>query len=106
MERLFGLIGNADVFCQSFRPGHLAKRGLGPEALAERRPGLIYVSINCYGHTGPWADRAGWEQLAQTVSGIAHESADEEGKPSLLPAAATDYTTGYLAAYGAIMSLC
>ncbi len=98
------LIQQADVFCQSYRPGALAKYGVSPEQLIEKKPGLIVVSINCYGHDGPWADRPGWEQLAQCATGIADLEA-KDGVPKLLPAAATDYTTGYLAALGATVAL-
>ena len=102
-EQLIALIKGADVFSQGYRSGALARRGLSPEALAEIRPGLIYTSLNCYGFVGPFADRAGWEQLAQAVTGIA----DEHGgrRPQLLPAAACDYITGYLAAYGTLLAL-
>jgi crotonobetainyl-CoA:carnitine CoA-transferase CaiB-like acyl-CoA transferase len=104
LQRLLGLVADADVFCQSYRKGSLAERGLGPEELAELAPGLIYASISCYGHVGPWARRGGWEQLAQTTSGIAMAGA-LDGVPRLIPAAATDYTTGYLAAAGALIAL-
>jgi len=59
----------------------------------------IYAAVSAYGPTGPFADRAGWEQLAQATSGIA--LLEGGGSPKLLPAAACDYTTGYLMA-GAI----
>lgn len=98
------LIGDADVFVDGYRPGSLARRGFGPEALASARPGLVVVSICCYGQPGPWAERAGWEQLAQSATGIACVEGSE-AEPKLLPAAATDYTTGYLAAYGVLEAL-
>ena len=50
------------------RLGTLARRGFGPEQVAALRPGIVYVSENCYGHVGPWAERPGWEQLGQTWS--------------------------------------
>ena len=75
-----------------------------PDALAERRPGLVYVTMNCYGDVGPWRARPGWEQLAQTVSGIASVQG-AGGPPVLIPAAACDYTTGYLAALGTMAAL-
>jgi crotonobetainyl-CoA:carnitine CoA-transferase CaiB-like acyl-CoA transferase len=102
--RLRGLAGGADVFAQGYRAGSLERRGFGPGALAELRPGIIYVSINCYGHGGPWRERPGWEQLAQTVSGIAVEQG-APGPPRRMPAAACDYTTGYLAALGTMVAL-
>lgn len=103
-ERLMGLVNEADVFSQSYRSGALDRLGFGPEALAAKRPGLIHVSINGYGHEGAWATRPGWEQLAQTVSGMAHVQG-AGGEPALLPAAVNDYTTGYLAAFGAMVAL-
>jgi len=102
-DRLRELVAGADVFSQGYRGGALDRLGFDMPALHELRPGLVYTSINCYGHEGPWADRAGWEQLAQTVTGIARENGEET--PRLLPAAATDYTTGYLAALGTLAAL-
>ena len=103
LEILHELVRKADVFSQGYRPGVLAERGLSPEALAEMRPGIVYTSMNCYGYDGPFKGRAGWEQLAQTVTGIAQEHGGSE--PALLPAAACDYITGYLAAYGTLLAL-
>lgn len=102
-EKLWSLIREADVFSQSYRHGALAKKGFSPEALAEARPGIVYTSVNCYGHEGPWQEIRGWEQLGQTVSGVADE--EGYGGPRLLPAAVTDFTTGYLAAFGTLVAL-
>jgi CoA transferase family III len=102
-QRLLNLLNTADVFSQGYRPGAMARLGLSPDELCRLKPGLIYTSMNCYGYEGPFADRAGWEQLAQTVTGIAHEHGGD--RPRLLPAAACDYTTGYLAAYGTLLAL-
>jgi hypothetical protein len=63
------------------------------------------VTINCYGDVGPWRTRPGWEQLAQTVSGVAAVQGGGPDRPALLPAAACDYTTGYLAALGTMAAL-
>ncbi|HXZ85522.1 MAG TPA: CoA transferase, partial [Myxococcota bacterium] len=103
-ERLRALVRGADVFAQGYRSGALARLGFGPERLFALRPGLVYTAINCYGHEGPWTERPGWEQLAQTVTGIAREHGGAE-RPRLLPAAATDYNTGYLAALGTMIAL-
>lgn len=101
---LKSLISEADVFSQSYRSGSFMRRGLGPEDVAALSPGIIYVSINCYGHRGPWERRPGWEQLAQTVTGIATEQGSVD-RPAVSPAAANDFTTGYLAAYGVMRAL-
>lgn len=98
------LLRESDVLSRGYRADALSRLGFDDERLLRERPGLIIVSINCYGHEGPWSERAGWEQLAQTVSGMALEQGGD-GPPCLVPAAATDYTTGYLAALGALTAL-
>jgi crotonobetainyl-CoA:carnitine CoA-transferase CaiB-like acyl-CoA transferase len=102
--QLRALVREAHVFSQGYRLGAMARRGFAPAELAQLRPGIVAVSINCYGHEGPWTARPGWEQLAQTATGMAHEHAGGEN-PALVPAAVNDYTTGYLAALGASCAL-
>jgi crotonobetainyl-CoA:carnitine CoA-transferase CaiB-like acyl-CoA transferase len=106
-SRLKVLVKGADVFSQAYRPGMIGKFGFGPEEVAALRPGIIYASINCYGADGPFSHRGGWEQVAQTMTGLCHEgrTAARPNGPALLPAAACDYTTGYLAAYGILLAL-
>jgi crotonobetainyl-CoA:carnitine CoA-transferase CaiB-like acyl-CoA transferase len=103
-QRLRMLASKTDVFIQGYRTGAMARRGFAPEDLAALRPGIVYVSINCYGHEGPFVQRPGWEQLAQSVAGIAAVEGAED-RPQLLPAAACDYTTGYLAALGTLAAI-
>jgi len=97
------LVRNADVFSQGYRPGIMDKHGLSPEQLAKERPGLIYLSISCYGHGGPFSNRGGWEQIGQSATGICLDNGDE--RPKLLPASACDYTTGYNGALGVLLAL-
>lgn len=101
------LVRQADVFSQGYRTGAMERHGFGVNEVVSQRPGIVYVSINCYGHEGDWRIRPGWEQLAQTVTGMAvrqgrHLQADA---PNLLPAAVNDYITGYLAALGTLVAL-
>ena len=108
VDVLRALVRDGDVFSQGYRSGALERRGFGPAQLAELNPGIIAVTINCYGDTGPWRERPGWEQLGQSVTGIAMAegaSLDPAGRPRLVPAAAADYTTGYLAALGTMAAL-
>jgi len=105
VKTLTDMIKDADVFVNGYRTGALEARGFGPNELAQIRPGIIYVNINCYGSVGPWVSRKGWEQLAQTTTGIAYEQRTKSGKPQLIPAAPNDYTTGYLAAYGTLLAI-
>ena len=118
---LTSMAKQTDVFSQGFRKGALDKRGFGPQQLAALRPGVIYVSENCYGHHGPWANRPGWEQFAQTVSGVAELqgqmsplSPDNERSiaagtdphaPRLTGAAMNDYVTASFATYGVLEAL-
>lgn len=105
LDRLKELCRSADVFVDSWRPGVLAKYGLTPERLSEIQPNLIYVSINTFGPHGPWADRGGFEQIGQLVSGICHTEG-RGGRPRLVPTHfLNDYLTGYLAAAGVVVAL-
>jgi crotonobetainyl-CoA:carnitine CoA-transferase CaiB-like acyl-CoA transferase len=97
------LVDKADVFSQGYRPGVMAKFGFSPEQLAARRPGIVSLSISCFGPDGPFSHRPGWEQIAQTVTGICDEGSP--ARPTLLPASACDYTTGFLGAYGVLLAL-
>jgi crotonobetainyl-CoA:carnitine CoA-transferase CaiB-like acyl-CoA transferase len=110
LAALKGLVREADVFSQGYRPGTLAERGLSPEALAALRPGLVYVSLSAFGHKGPWAGRRGFDTVVQTVSGITTRQAElfpgaEAGQPQFYPVSAIDYLTGYLMAFGAMVAL-
>jgi hypothetical protein len=109
VETLLGLVRQADVFSQGYRPGTLGARGLSPEDLAAIRPGLVYVSLCAFGHAGPWASRRGFDTVVQTVSGITARQAEVvPGKtpgPQFYPVSAIDYCTGYLMAAGAMMAL-
>src|ERR1044071_641851 len=109
LETLRGLAREADVFSQGYRPGSLAGRSLSPEELAALRPGLIYVSLSAFGHTGPWASRRGFDTVVQTVSGMTARQAEivpgETAGPQFYPVSAIDYCTGYLMAFGAMVAL-
>ncbi|MCC8394168.1 CoA transferase [Paraburkholderia sp. MMS20-SJTR3] len=106
-DTLRTLARDADVFLQAYRPGALAARGFGPGDLARVRPGIVYVSVCAYGHSGPWAQRRGFDSLVQSASGIAwHERAAAGGEePRHLPCQALDHASGYLAAFGAMVAL-
>ncbi len=109
VETLRGLVREADVFSQGYRPGTLASRGLSPEELAALRPGLVYVSLSAFGHAGPWASRRGFDTVVQTVSGITARQAEivpgKTAGPQFYPVSAIDYCTGYLMAFGAMVAL-
>jgi crotonobetainyl-CoA:carnitine CoA-transferase CaiB-like acyl-CoA transferase len=101
---LRGLLAEADIFLQGYRPGGLDRLGFSPEAAAEIRPGIIYASLSAYGAAGPWAGRRGFDSLVQTASGFNHAEGRAAGidGPKELPAQALDHAAGYLLALGAM----
>jgi hypothetical protein len=102
-ERMRALIRDCDVFSQSYRPGALARRGLSPEALAELRPGLVYVTLSAWGHEGPWRERRGYDTVVQSANGMAWRPDNE--RPQFLPVSAQDYIAGYVLAFGTMVAL-
>jgi crotonobetainyl-CoA:carnitine CoA-transferase CaiB-like acyl-CoA transferase len=111
LATLRGLVREADVFSQGYRPGTLDTRGLAPEALAELRPGLVYLSLSAFSHEGPWASRRGFDTVVQTVTGWSTREGElfpgKDGafRPQFQPVSAIDYVTGYLMAFGAMVAL-
>lgn len=104
-ERIFELAEQADVFVDGFRYGALEKYGLTAEEFWKANRGLVVVEANCYGFTGPWAQRRGWEQLAQSVTGLAHRHTNGGAQPSLVPSYFSDYGTGCLGTIGVLAAL-
>jgi crotonobetainyl-CoA:carnitine CoA-transferase CaiB-like acyl-CoA transferase len=105
-ETLRGLLAEADIFSQGYRPRSIAGLGFSPEDAAKISPGIVYVSLSAYGHSGPWAERRGFDSLVQTSTGFNHaegQAAGVEG-PRELPAQMLDHATGYLMAFGAMMA--
>jgi crotonobetainyl-CoA:carnitine CoA-transferase CaiB-like acyl-CoA transferase len=99
------LIETADVIVENNRKGSLERLGLSYEDVKRRRPDIIYASLNAFGHDGPWSERAGWEQLAQAVSGIQVRRGGRDGAPITLPYPMNDYGTGLLGAYAVSLAL-
>jgi crotonobetainyl-CoA:carnitine CoA-transferase CaiB-like acyl-CoA transferase len=70
------LLQDVDIVVDGYRPGAFDKLGYGPQALAEigkaRGKGIVYVNENCFGYEGEWANRAGWQQIADCVSPTPH----------------------------------
>ncbi|WP_030684211.1 CoA transferase [Streptomyces sp. NRRL B-1347] len=98
------LLAGADVVVTGYRPGALDRFGLSPEALAERRPGLVVAQLSAWGARGPWAHRRGFDSLVQVATGIAALEGSQE-QPGALPAQALDHGTGYLLAAAVLRAL-
>jgi crotonobetainyl-CoA:carnitine CoA-transferase CaiB-like acyl-CoA transferase len=67
---LKALAKDADILIENYRPGALRRMGLGYEGLKDVNPRLVYTSISGFGQTGPWADRPGFDLMAQAMSGV------------------------------------
>ncbi len=102
-RRLEELLAGSDVIVHGYRADALERLGLGDAVRRAARPGLVDVSIDAYGHTGPWATRRGFDSLVQMSSGIAW--AGDDADPDPLPVQALDYATGHLAASAVLAGL-
>ena len=69
-ERFLDLVATADALVENFRPGVMARLGLGYERLKEVRPGLVYCAISGFGQTGPMRDNPAYDQIIQGLSGV------------------------------------
>ncbi len=104
---LEGLLARADVLVHGYRPGALEGLGLGEVRRRALRPGLVEVTLDAYGWTGPWAGRRGFDSLVQMSSGIAEAGRRWKGteRPHPLPVQALDHATGYLMAAAVLRGL-
>jgi crotonobetainyl-CoA:carnitine CoA-transferase CaiB-like acyl-CoA transferase len=105
-EVLRGLLAQADIFSQGYRPRSLAALGFSAFDAASISPGIVYASLSAYGRAGPWAERRGFDSLVQCATGFNHAEGVAAGidGPKELPAQMLDHATGYLMALGAMMA--
>jgi len=99
-----GLIDEADVFIQNFRPGTAVRLGAGPERLCGINPRLICASISGFGSSGPYVNRPSYDSVAQALSGFLSVVVDSS-RPRFLGPALADAITGIYAAYGVLGAL-
>lgn len=104
-DELLELIAGADVFVHSWRTGSLEAHGLSFEQLSERRPGLIYATVSCYGSDGPWAGRAGYDPFGQVVTGLTVGEGSIDAPVLASTYTLNDYLAGYSAAAGVVSAL-
>jgi crotonobetainyl-CoA:carnitine CoA-transferase CaiB-like acyl-CoA transferase len=97
------LIGGADVLIENYRKGTMERLGLGYDQLREKNPGLIYCEVSGFGRTGPYAERAGFDLIAQGMSGLMSITGEGPGRPPVkCGPPITDITAGVLAAMGVL----
>jgi formyl-CoA transferase/CoA:oxalate CoA-transferase len=104
-EVLLRLVGTADVFVQSLRPGTARRLGIGPEELHALNPRLVYCDIGALGRSGPLREHAGYDPLLQAFGGLMSVTG-EPGRPGVrVGTSIVDLGTGMWAALGVVAAL-
>lgn len=99
------LAGRADVLVENFRPGTMARWGLGYEDLAGIAPGLVYVSVSGFGQRGRLSGRAAYDRIGQAIAGLTYLTGHADSPPVKPGIGVTDYSTAITAALGAVLAL-
>jgi crotonobetainyl-CoA:carnitine CoA-transferase CaiB-like acyl-CoA transferase len=106
LEVLHKLAARADVFLTNNpRLGSLARQGLDPDTLRAQHPALVYAAISGYGHTGPKANRGGYDIIAQGEAGLMALTGPPDGGPSRFPTPMADISGGVYACLGVLAAL-
>lgn len=97
------LLDSADVVIENYRHDTMERLGLGYETLRRTNPRLVYCSVSGFGRTGPYAQRGGFDLIAQGMSGLMSITGEGPGRPPVKPGAPiADITAGFLAALGCV----
>ncbi len=101
------LLASADILIHGYRPDALVELGYSEAVRLDICPGLIEVSLDAYGWTGPWSKRRGFDSLVQMSCGIAEAGMHwaKRDQPTPLPVQALDHATGYLMAAAAVRAV-
>jgi crotonobetainyl-CoA:carnitine CoA-transferase CaiB-like acyl-CoA transferase len=100
------LLKDADVVIENYRRGTMERMGFSYESLRALNPRLIYCAISGFGRTGPYADRGGFDLVAQGMSGLMSITGEGPGCPPVkMGAPVTDITAGILACVGILAAL-
>src|ERR671915_2015355 len=99
-EIFYRLAREADVLVENFRPGVTKKLGIDYETLKEINPRLIYASISGFGQSGPYAERAGYDLIAQGMSGVMSVTGEPGGPPAKCGIPIADLSAGLYCAFG------
>lgn len=102
---LHELARQADVLVHNFRPSVPARLGIAYEQLAELNPRLIYCAVSGYGESGPLKDKAGYDQVLQTMTGMCALQGKADGPPEILYGSVVDYYASSMVAAGVASAL-
>jgi crotonobetainyl-CoA:carnitine CoA-transferase CaiB-like acyl-CoA transferase len=101
-EALKRMVAKADVLTENYRKGTLEKLGVGYDTLKRINPALIYCSVSGYGRTGPYADKGGYDLIAQGMSGLMATTGEPGRPPVKVGSPVCDINGGMLAALGVV----
>ena len=104
-EIMLGLVADADVMTENFRPGVLEGWGLGPDELHEVNPRLVLLRTTGFGQDGPYARRRAFGSLAEAMTGFAHLTGQPDGPPTLPPFGLADGVAGMTGAFAVMTAL-
>ena len=104
-EIVLRLAGDSDLVVENFRPGVMARLGLGYDDIAEVNPAIVYVSGSGFGQTGPYVDRPGQDLLIQAISGLAAYGGRAGDPPTPSGSSIVDASTALLLAYSSMVGL-
>lgn len=104
-EVFLEMIKHVDVVVENFRPGVMKRLGLDYEELKKVNPRLVYAAISGFGQTGPYASRAGYDTMAQAMSGIMSVTGWQGGPPTRAGASVADIMGGLQAVIGILAAL-
>ena len=96
----YELVKTADILVENYRPGVMKKLGIDYPSLQAINPGLVYASISGFGQTGPWADRPGFDLMAQAMSGVMSVTGYPDGPPVKAGVPVADIGCALFAIYG------
>jgi formyl-CoA transferase len=99
------LVESADILIENYRPGVARRLGVDYGRLSAVNPRLIYCSISGFGQTGPYAERGGYDLIAQGMSGIMSATGSEGGAPVKVGVPVTDLGAGLFAVFGILCAL-
>ena len=104
-EILYALVKTADVLVENARPGVAARLGMGYDTLSAINPRLVYASISGFGQTGPWAQRPGFDLIAQAMSGVLSSNGFPGMEPAKNSIAVADLGAGLFSVYGILSAI-
>lgn len=104
--RIIQLAESADIIIENYRPGVLAKLGLGFDQVSKRHPsGIVYCSISGYGQTGPYRDRGAFDVVIQAEAGLMSVTGDPDGPPVKCGVPVGDFVAGLYATVSVLAAL-